>query len=342
MIRAVRVELTRLRWRRAVVLLLAGAVVVPLVVAVVIGWQTRPVTGPELAYAEQQVARESAQPYVEKQLERCTERPQRYGVRLRDADLDDPAAVRAACEDQTLPRAEWFLPRSPLDLGRVYDDTVGVAVVTIVTLLLVLVGATFAGHDWNTGSMGNQLLVESRRTRTWAAKALAVLLVGLVLTAVVLAAFWGGLAGLAVLRGEDVGGAVPGLVWSQSWRGVLLAAGAGLGGYFLTMLLRSTVATLGLLFLVVVVVPLLLTLSGVSGNQRLQPQYNALAWLTGPLTFQDLTDPACPGLRGDRERMVAAGCLVVVDRTDAAAYLGSLLLLAGGASAVSFGRRDVT
>ena len=29
----------------------------------------------------------SAQPYIHKQLVRCTERPQRYGVRLRGADL---------------------------------------------------------------------------------------------------------------------------------------------------------------------------------------------------------------------------------------------------------------
>lgn len=340
MIRATRVELTRLRWRRAIVLLLLTAVVVPLAIAVVIGWQTRPVTDAELERAQQQVEREVDQPYYQRQLERCAERPERYGVRPRDADLDDPAAVAAACEEQSLPQVDWFLQRSPLDLGRVYEDTVGVAVVTVMALLMILVGATFAGHDWNTGSMGNQLLVESRRGRTWAAKGLAVLLVGLVLAAVVLAAFWGGLAGLASLRGEPVGDAVPGLVWAQSWRGVLLVAGAGLGGYFLTMLMRSTVATLGLLFVAAVVVPLLLSISGIDGNERLQPQYHAVAWLTGPLSFPQY-DLSCQNLQGDREARIEAGCLVVVDRTDAAVYLGGLLVLAGGASLVSFGRRDV-
>ncbi len=340
MIRATRVELTRLRWRRAVVLLLVAAVVVPLAIAVVIGWQTRPVTDGELERAEQQVAREVDQPYYQRQLERCAERPERYGVRPRDVDLDDPLAVAAACEAQNLPQVDWFLQRSPLDLGRVYDDTVGVAVVTVVALLLVLLGATFAGHDWNTGSMGNQLLVESRRTHLWAAKGLAVLLVGLLLAAAVLAAFWGLLAALAWVYGEPVGDGVGGLVWAQSWRGVLLGGGAGLGGYLLTMLMRSTVATLGLLFLAAVVLPLLLSVSGIAGNERLQPQYNALAWLTGPISFPQY-DPSCQDLRGDREARVAAGCLVVVDRADAAVYLGSLVIVSGGASLVSFRSRDV-
>ncbi len=341
MIRATRVELTRLRWRRAVVLLLVAAVVVPLAIAVVIGWQTRPVSPADLERAEQQVAREAARPSVQRQLERCTRSPERYGLRPRGLDVKDPAAVTTACEEQVLPRVEWFVDRSPLALGRVYGDAVGVAVLTLVSLLLIMVGATFAGHDWNTRSMGNQLLVESRRTRTWAAKALAVLLVGLVAAAVVLAAFWGLLAALAAARGETVGATVPGLIWSQSWRGVLLAGGAALGGYFLTMLMRSTVATLGLLFLVAVVAPLLLAVSGISGHERLQPQYNALAWLTGPLTFVQYDDPACLSYRGGPDDPLAARCLVVVDRTGAALYLGSLVLVSGGASLVSFRRRDV-
>ena len=45
----------------------------------------------------------------------------------------------------------------------------GLAVV-VSHLLLVLVGTTFVGHDWNSGSMSNQLLFEPRRLRVWAAK----------------------------------------------------------------------------------------------------------------------------------------------------------------------------
>ena len=46
----------------------------------------------------------------------------------------------------------------------------GLAVVVVVSLLLVLAGTTFAGHDWNSGSMSNQLLFEPRRARVWVAK----------------------------------------------------------------------------------------------------------------------------------------------------------------------------
>ena len=44
----------------------------------------------------------------------------------------------------------------------------------LVTLVMLLAGTTFAGHDWNTGSMGNQLLFEPRRARVWGAKLAAV------------------------------------------------------------------------------------------------------------------------------------------------------------------------
>ena len=90
---------------------------------------------------------------------------------------------------------------------------VGAAAITILTGLLMLVGTTYAGHDWNTGSMSNQLLFEPRRLRLWAAKGVAVLLTGAVVGAAVLALFWAGAAILASSR--DVT-AAPGL-----WRDIL-------------------------------------------------------------------------------------------------------------------------
>ena len=89
----------------------------------------------------------------------------------------------------------------------------------------MLVGTTFAGHDWNTGSMSNQLLFEPRRLRVWMAKGAAVLLTGLVVGAVVLALFWGGAALLASSR--DIT-AAPGTwddIWATQARGVLAIGG---------------------------------------------------------------------------------------------------------------------
>ncbi len=338
MLRTTLVELTRLRWRRAVLVLLAVAVVAPVVIAAVLAWQTRPLTDADLAAAEQRVQAEIDQPYNQRTLERCVQRPERYGGGGR-LDTGNPAAVQAFCERSVLPRTEYYLDRQELDLRSVYRDAVGVAVITIVTMLLLLIGVTFAGHDWNTGSMSNQVLFEPRRWRIWLGKALAVMLVGIVTATVVLGLFWGILAVVAATRDLGPAEGVSGLIWAQSWRGVVLAVAAGVGGYAVTMLLRSTVAALGILFAVTVVAPILIAISGMPGNERALPQNNALAWLTGEARFQQFDDPACFGdLRtGPRPE----DCVLIIDRGDAAWYFGGLLAVACAASVFSFSRRDV-
>ena len=59
MTRLLRVELTRLRWRRAVLLLLAMTVVLPTVVFGAIVWNTRPVSAAEQERVEQPVRTEA-------------------------------------------------------------------------------------------------------------------------------------------------------------------------------------------------------------------------------------------------------------------------------------------
>ena len=61
-----------------------------------------------------------------------------------------------------LPQVEWYTNRPALDLDAQRRES-GLAVVVVLTMLLVLVGTTFVGHDWNSGSMSNQLLFEPRR-----------------------------------------------------------------------------------------------------------------------------------------------------------------------------------
>ncbi|MCW2765770.1 MAG: family transporter protein, partial [Nocardioides sp.] len=53
------VELTRLRWRRAVLLLLAAAVVVPVVIFGATAWNTREPSAAERARMEQLLEKES-------------------------------------------------------------------------------------------------------------------------------------------------------------------------------------------------------------------------------------------------------------------------------------------
>src|SRR5690606_13693898 len=109
--------------------------------------------------------REAQQSYIQDGIEQCIEHPEDWlGP---NATAEDP---EAACIEANTPRAEWFLDRQPLDLVSAIRD-LGVAVPTILSVLLLLAASTYVGADWVSGSMSNQLLFESRRTRVWAAKA---------------------------------------------------------------------------------------------------------------------------------------------------------------------------
>lgn len=329
MIRLLRVELTRLRWRRAILALTAVAVLVPAVVFVAVAWNTRPVSEAELQRVERQIAEEAAQPYIQRELQKCLKRPERYGMPP-DAD------VQQACEEQVLPRAEWYLSRPQLDLREESREGSGVALVVVLGCVMLLVGTTFVGHDWNSGSMSNQLLFDPRRTRVWTTKALVVFAYGVVVSGLVLTAYWTGMHAVASARDIPLDPGELSGVYTQALRGTLLAGGAALGGYALTMLLRSTVATLGILFAVSIAAPLLLALLAFPGHQRLMPHNNGVAVINDGITFTDYSDPAC--LDGPSQD---ADCVTEITRRDGAVFYGALLLAVGTPSVLHFRRRDV-
>ncbi|GHJ58295.1 hypothetical protein NOK12_08140 [Nocardioides sp. OK12] len=327
----VAVEATRLRWRRAVVLLLVAAVAVPALVLAATAWDTRPVSEAE----QEQLLSER---YAAKEVRRCGRDPGNY---LYPAPAStDTALVEQACRAQVL---EWYGGRPTLRLDAETREGSVLGVVAVVSLLMLLVGTTFVGHDWSSGSMSNQLLFEPRRSRVWAAKAVVVTLTGLLVAGVVLAAYWAGLWALAGSRGLPVGEGVVGDGFELVARGTVLAAAAALGGYALTMLFRSTVATIGVLFAVSVLGGTLIGLLGSGGGstERWQPQLNLVAFVTNELRYYD--ESSLPeecfsrrggrGLECDGERVLTA--------TDGGAYLGVLLLGAGAVSLVSYRRRDV-
>ncbi len=162
MIRLLLVELTRLRWRRAVLVLVGTSILLPALIWVGIAWGTRPVSDSEMQHAQELVDQEVSTPRFQRELQRCERHPERY--------LDQTTgSTEQDCLDAIGPQVDWYLTRSQLHL----DDVVSgglVPVVVIVTGLLMLVGTTFAGADWNSGSMSNQLLFEPRRLRVWWAK----------------------------------------------------------------------------------------------------------------------------------------------------------------------------
>ncbi|MFA6298591.1 MAG: hypothetical protein WC642_05455, partial [Nocardioides sp.] len=251
MIRLLHVELTRLRWRRAVLLLLAAAVVVPTLIAATLIWDTRPPSQVQLDVARANGAAEIA---------RCEKRPGQFGVSDRDR-----------CEEQVV---GWYTHNQPLRLGQERGET-GLAVVAVLTLLVMLAGTTFAGHDWNSGSMSNQLLFEPRRGRVWAAKALVVLVTSFVISAVVSATYWSALWMVARSRDLRVPDGVLVDCLEFALRGSVFAAVAALGAFAMTMLFRSTVATVGILFGVVLAGSLFFAALGVS--ERWFPHKNVAA-----------------------------------------------------------------
>lgn len=333
--RLVGVELTRLRWRRAVMVLLLVCVLLPAVVWAGLAWNTRPVTDAELRQAQQQVEQNDAM--MAGELERCVERPEEYGIR----DSTDP---RATCEEMLGigdAEVDWFLTRPQLDVGEQRQGA-GLAVITILAGLVMLLGTTFAGHDWNSGSMSNQLLFEPRRLRVWAAKGVAVVLVGLVTASVVLVGFWAAVAGLAASRDIETSGATWDLIRNSALRAVPLVALAGLAGYALTMFFRSTVATLGVMFAVTLGGNLLIVaLLGAQAARWLLPTNVAAYLFNGYDYYVDVGggDENC--VPTDTGFVCSDAGMETLSLAGGATYLGLLLVASVALSLWSFRRRDV-
>ena len=130
---------------------------------------------------------------------------------------------------------------------------------------------------------------------------------GGVVGAASLLVYWGGLWLLANIRGIDVPSSVIGDVATHAARALLLAVGAALLAYALTMLFRNTVATLGVLFGINLLAPLLLSTSGLTNAERWMPHVNFTAVLQGGTTYYnpDLSD--CAGDICQESLSAAAG-----------------------------------
>lgn len=324
--RLLKVELTRLRWRRAVVVLLVACVALPLVLLAGYAWETRPISDADIAQAKELAARDADQPWVAQEVAACEADPEMYL---------GPDGVATDCTEAITPRYENYLYRSELELTALRTD-VGAAAITILTGLLMLIGTTYAGHDWNTGSMSNQLLFEPRRLRLWLAKGAAVLLTGVLVGAVVLGIFWGGAALIASSRDITAAPGVWREVWETQARGVLAVGVGGLLGYALTMLFRSTVATLSLMFGVAIAGSLVVVaILGDSAARWLLPT-NFLAFVLGGFSYYDPT--ACTQ---SPDGSVTGSCERVLPAVDGGIVLGVLVVVAVGLSLWSTQRRDV-
>ena len=316
------VELSRFRARRAIALMILGAT---LLAALMVGtklWDTRPLTAEDHLKAQMQADQMAQNRGFQRDLAECRKNPEQY---------NGPGSTAQDCE-QMMPRAEWFLDRQPLLLDDVRHND-GTGLLLLIAGIMVIVGTTFAGADWASGSMSNQLLFEPRRLKVWAGKGLAVLVGTALVTAVIAAAYWTTLYLVAESRGIHTGATVQAEIRELVGRGVLLAGLGALGAYALTMLLRHTVGTLALLFAYAVGGTAVIAALPMSGVGRWSVGNTVLAWLQDGYEYYDPSVSCGPGVECSQSVRLSA--------EQGATYLGVVLVVALLASAVSFRRRDV-
>lgn len=267
------VELSRLLRRRAVLVLIAACLIIPVIIGVAIVIDTRPPSASEIADVEQQMERDRNDPSYAGNLQDCTDRPEEWGI----SPGADAAEVEEQCNQQFEPVLENYLYHSPLDIAQERDGGSGIAIILLLSIAMMLLGTTFTGHDWASGSVSNQLLFEPRRLRVWFAKALAVTGTATVLAATVFTTYWLVIGAVARSRDRLADGVLLDCL-QMGWRAAGVAGAAALLGFALTMLFRNTVATLGILFGIALAGGIILGVFGIS--DRWNPAVNVAAVIT--------------------------------------------------------------
>lgn len=329
LVRLARVELSRLLHRRAIVVLLAACVVIPLLIGVAQAIDTRPASDEDIAFAQRQLDADLANGNYERELSRCIKNPGNWGLASNLAEGD----LAAACKEMVEPQLDWYLWQPQLDLAEQRDEGTGVAAAMVLAMLLMIVGTTFAGHDWASGSLSNQVLFEPRRARVWLVKAAVVVATAFTTACVVLTGFWLALNALASSRDVPHGGELLRSCLAMGLRASLIAAIAALLGFAFTMLFRSTVATLGIVFGVALVGGTLLAVFGFDANWN--PALNVLAVIGDGFSYE--AEIACPPGNGDgwcyEQRTISLA--------QGLSYVGAVAVAVSALSLAVFRRRDI-
>lgn len=321
--RLVLVELNRWRSRRAIALIALATVLAAVAFIGATAWNTRPLTQADRTDAAAQADLEGQRDELQQEVKACRADPAGYL---------GPSATADECAETLVPTAESYYPRAELDLRKVLDEE-GIGLALLVIGLIVIAASTFAGADWSSRSMANQLVFVPRRTRVWLVKAAAVMIGSGLIALVVISGFWLGLGVVAESRGISTSSADLTHVLWHVVRSVGLAVAAGLGAFALTMVFRHTVATLALLFVYAVGAEMLVNLLPLDGVGRWSVGNNTVGWLA---VHHDYYDPSitCAGDRG-------CSTTQVMSHLEAGTFLGVLLAISVVVSLLWFNRRDV-
>lgn len=300
--RLLRSELLRARSRRSVLALALAGVVLTVALAAVTAWNERPYDAAETSQAQDRASNEIA---------RCKKHSER---------AEDPVE----CAERV---TEWFYQRmrDTVDDGYVEDTTVTLTL----SLMMIgaLLGATFVGGEFSSGSISNLLLFEPRRLRVWATKLAATGLLTLVWAALCVGGFVAGLTALG--RSWDS------QAWGSHWlsamvnlgaRNALAVAGAAVVGAALALAVRSTLACIS-----VVIGYLVIEGVAVIAFTNQVAEYALSSRLLGVLSGSHLVEVE----DGNRIRQVA------VTLQDSALMLLGVFLVLCIVSASMFRRRDI-
>lgn len=312
--RLFRVELRRFFSRRAViVIMLLGGLAVGAIAAGAL-YSTRPISAAEQAQTQRMVDQQNQDPYVQRHLTKCVEK----------------TGNTTRCESSWLMRADNMFYRSQLEPSQFKQWVFPMT--GVVAALGMLIGATFVGADYSSGSMGTQLLFEPSRRKVWLAKAAAVG-IGVGISSVIALALANGAIWLfAKSWGRPVRDGIAANWSAATGRGALLAAVAGVGGYALVVLARHTAAALGVLAVYGIAGEAVLR-NVWRGSEKWLFSNHAFAWIGGDLKRNIYPSNCYEGCRPQ---------VFHFTQQFAATYIGGGLLIVALVSLVVFHRRDVT
>lgn len=249
MIRLVRVELRRLRYRKVGVLALLAAIFISLFALFVVHQQAaqleRAMSGADQMFEEQlQYWEENG----EQDRIRCEEEQAAERRRSGDASID------FGCDQMRAPTPEDFYGQMP-SLQESYEQLL--RILTFPFLLLgIMLGSTHVAAEFSHRTMGSWLTFVPRRIPVYASKVTSAAIAALPVVAVGLVIVLIGVPAVYRLHGIDDNVSAAGwtdIAWT-SVRILLLAGVAGAFGAALGFLLRHTAAVIGILLGYAVVV----------------------------------------------------------------------------------------
>jgi ABC-2 type transport system permease protein len=316
MIRLISAEANRLISRR----MTWGVAAATLLIVAFLGWTTTQTLAPP---SPEQVA-QAQQAYQQAQAD----------IAAHKDEMLAQCAANGTPADKCLPTLEGMLPPVPTH-AEAMDGTMSGGT-TLGGLAALVLGASFIGAEYRSGSLGNWLTFVPRRGRVFTAKLIVVALASLVIGVVAI----GGLGAIttAIFTGFYPKAALAPHAWENGVRAALIVTAEGLVGFAIGLVARHSVAAIGIAFGAQIVESIL------SGVAMAADQHWLMDWLPGNnvnafvrygYTYEIPVFKISSS--GSNVEMVSK----TIPFANGAAYVGVAVALIVGGAYLVFRRRDV-